>query len=282
MAQFTNQAQLSYNNSVTNSNIAVGELLEVLSAKKAAVRTTYEQNGIVTYVISMVNSGATPLNGLTITDNLGAYTAAGVTLTPLTYVPDSIAYYVNGVLQNDPAVTDSPFTVTGINIPAGGNAVIIYEARVNQYAPLGTDDTIVNQATVSGVGITPIAVMETVTASDEPSLSITKSISPVPVTENGRLTYTFVISNTGNTAVDAGDLATVTDVFDPILSDLTVTFNGTAWTSPANYTYNQTTGEFATVAGQITVPAATYMQDAATGVWSVTPGTATLVVTGTV
>ena len=30
MAQFTNQAQLRYGNSIANSNIAVGELLEVL------------------------------------------------------------------------------------------------------------------------------------------------------------------------------------------------------------------------------------------------------------
>ena len=40
MAQFTNQAQLSYNNATINSNVAVGEVLEVLSANKTAVTTT--------------------------------------------------------------------------------------------------------------------------------------------------------------------------------------------------------------------------------------------------
>ena len=30
MARFTNQAQLRYGNSIANSNIAVGEILEVL------------------------------------------------------------------------------------------------------------------------------------------------------------------------------------------------------------------------------------------------------------
>ena len=34
MARFTNQAQLRYGNNVANSNIAVGEILEVLSATK--------------------------------------------------------------------------------------------------------------------------------------------------------------------------------------------------------------------------------------------------------
>ena len=36
MARFTNQAQLRYGNAVTNSNIAVGEILEVLSAKNGS------------------------------------------------------------------------------------------------------------------------------------------------------------------------------------------------------------------------------------------------------
>ena len=59
--------------------------------------------------------------------------------------------------------------------------------------------------------------------------------------------------------------ATITDTFNPILSGLTVTFNGTAWTAPTNYTYNESTGLFATAAGQITVPAATFTQDPETG-----------------
>ena len=57
MARFTNQAQLKYGNAVTNSNIAVGEILEVLSASKTAVRDTYGQNDSVTYLIALVNSG---------------------------------------------------------------------------------------------------------------------------------------------------------------------------------------------------------------------------------
>ena len=60
MARFTNQAQLKYGNAVTNSNIAVGEILEVLSASKTAVRDTYGQNDSVTYLIALVNSGTVP------------------------------------------------------------------------------------------------------------------------------------------------------------------------------------------------------------------------------
>ena len=76
--------------------------------------------------------------------------------------------------------------------------------------------------------------------------------------------------------------AVVSDTFDPILNPINVTFNGTPWSAGTNYTYDSGTGQFSTVAGQITVPAATYTQDPTTGIWSMTPGVSTLVVRGTV
>ena len=91
-----------------------------------------------------------------------------------------------------------------------------------------------------------------------------------------------MIENTGNTAVEATANAVVTDVFDPILTNITVTLDGTPWTAQTNYTYDQTTGNFATLPGQITVPAATYTQNPETGVWTTVPGTVTLVVSGTI
>ncbi len=283
MATFTNQAQLRVNNTVTNSNVAVGEVLEVLAATKTAVVENYTNDGTVTYVVQLVNTGDTALTGITVSDNLGAYEFDTQTLVPLDYVDGSIRYFTNGVLQATPAVTAGPpLVVTGITVPANGTATLIYETRVNEFAPLGTDGTIVNEATVSGGGITPVVATETVTAENEANLAITKSISPVPVVENGRLTYTFTIQNTGNEAVEAGDNAVITDTFDPILTDLVVTFNGTTWTEGVNYTYNEATGEFATITGQVTVPAATFTQDPTTGAFVVTPGTSTLTVTGTV
>lgn len=97
----------------------------------------------------------------------------------------------------------------------------------------------------------------------------------------GQITYTFVISNTGNTEATATGNVVVTDTFAPILRNIAVTYNGTAWTEGTNYTYNAATGVFTTLAGQITVPAATFTQNT-DGTFTVTPGTATLVITGTV
>jgi len=283
MAQFTNQATLSYNNAVINSNIAVGEILEVLSATKTAVGDSYSQNDNVTYVISIVNAGAAAFTGLSLTDDLGAYSFGTGTVTPLTYVDSTVRYYENGILQTAPAVTvGPPLTISGISVPAGGNAIIIYEAEVNQFAPASLESVITNTAVLSGGGITPITVTETISALSEPLLTITKSVSPVPVTENGRLTYTFLIQNTGNTPIEATENAVITDIFDPILSNLAVVFNGTAWTEGPDYAYDEATGTFTTVGGNITVPAATYSQDPTTGAWTVNPGVSTLVISGTV
>ena len=90
MARFTNQAQLQYGNVIANSNIAVGEILEVLSATKTAVRNTYGQSDSITYIVSIVNSGTVALNGITLTDNLGEYEFNEVALVPLTYVSNTV------------------------------------------------------------------------------------------------------------------------------------------------------------------------------------------------
>ena len=245
MARFTNQAQLRYGNNVANSNIAVGEILEVLSATKTAVKNTYNQNDTITYVVSIVNSGNTAINGLTLSDNLGAYTFNTNTLVPLTYVNNTAKYYTNGTLQAAPAVTQGPpLSITGISVQAGGNATVIYEAALNEYAPLGTE--------------------------------------AVPVTDNGTLTYTFRIQNYGSVAATNTTGVVITDTFAPVLNNLTAALNGTAWTAATDYTYNEATGTFSSTAGVITVPAATYPQDSTTGAWVVTPGESTLVITGTV
>lgn len=286
MARFTNQAQLRYGNAVANSNIAVGEILEVLSATKTAVRKTYRANDSITYVISIVNAGDTSFAGLILNDTLGSYPFGTTTLTPLTYVEDSIKYYINGILQAPlPVTAGPPLSINDISVPARGNVTIIYETALNEFAPVSIESEITNTAVITGgliTSITPITVDETVEALSEPILSITKSVSPVPVTENGTLTYTFLIQNTGNTAAEEADSLTVTDTFDPRLTNLSVSFNGKTWSDPANYTYDETTGVFSTVAGQITVPAATFEQNTTTGGWIVTPGTSTLVVTGTI
>ena len=284
MAIFSNQATLTYNGNSTNSNIAYGEILDVLVATKTAVEGTYTPGELVTYVVTLRNTGAAALTGLIVTDDLGGYPFGGATVYPLTYEAGSIAQFTDGVPQAAPAVVAGPpMVISGITVPAGGDVVLVYQARANEYANPAVGGTINNTVTVTGDGLsTPITATETVTVAAGPDLSICKSITPSQVVDNDRVTYTFVIQNSGNEAVVATDNAAITDTFDPILTALTVTFNGAVWTEGVQYNYNEATGLFTTVPGQILVPAATYVQNPVTGVYTATPGIATLIVTGTI
>ena len=284
MAIYTNQATLSYNNVVVNSNIATGEILEVLNIQKSALNSFYDNNSIITYVLTLNNTGSNVLTDLTVTDNLGAYVYNTLTLVPLTYVDGSIRYLVNGVLQTPPTVVPGPpFQVTGVTVPANGNVAILYQATPNNFAPISDGSTITNTATVNGGGLTnPVASTTSLPAATVPVLSIVKSISPIPVVENGTVTYTFVISNSSTAPATVDENVVLTDTFNPILSNLNATFNGVTWVEGTNYTYNQTTGLFTSSNGAITVPAATVVQDPTTGAYTVTPGTSTLVISGTI
>ncbi len=282
MATFFNQATLSYSGGTTNSNITSGEVITALSAGKQALTTTYNTGDDITYVVSLVNTGTTPYTGVTITDDLGAYEVEGQTYTPLTYVADSARLYINGVLQADPTVTGTePLTVSPVTVPAGGNALLIYSVNVNEFAPLASAETVTNSVTVSGAGLAaPLSADAVITAATAPDLTVSKTLSPTVVNENGAVTYTFVVQNSGNAEATAGDNVQITDTFTPALTNLTVTLNGTPLAEGTDYTYTEGTGLFQTVPGRITVPAATYTRDTGTGQWTVVPGFATLAVSG--
>ena len=284
MAIFSNQATLTYNGTSTNSNVAYGEILDVLAAAKISVEGSYTPDTLVTYAVTLRNTGNSALNGLTVTDDLGGYEFNGATIYPLTYEDGSATLFNNGVPQADPAVTAGPpLVITGINIPGGGDAVLVYQARANDFADPTLEGTIDNTVSVTGDGLSaPITATETVNAASAPALTVSKSITPSQVVDNDRVTYTFVIENSGNEAVVVTDNAAISDTFDPLLSALAVTFNGTSWTEGVEYNYDEASGVFTTVPGQITVPAATYTQDSVTGAYTATPGIATLTVTGTI
>lgn len=278
MATFFNQATLSYGDNVTNSNVTTGEIVSGIALTKTAVSANYGDGDGITYVITLVNATATDRTGVSVSDNLGVYTLGTTSLVPLTYVDGSVLYYQNGVLQPAPSVTaGTELTISGITVPAGGNATIVYEATTNSFAPLAAGSDIINTVTSGEETATA-----TVGVREEAALTIAKAICPAVVSDNGEITYTFVIQNSGNLAADTAENVTVTDTFSPALNNITVTLDGATLAEGTGYTYNEATGEFATIAGVITVPAATYVQNPTTGVITTTPGVAVLTVKGTV
>lgn len=284
MATFFNQATLSYNGNVVNSNVVSGEILSVLSASKTAIGPGYGESDEITYVINIINSGNSAFNGLTLTDDLGAYPFNSSSLTPLDYIDGSLSYFVNGTLAATPTVSAGPpLTVSGINVPANSNVSLVYKARLNEFAPLEAGSVIVNTATLSGVGFTPIEFSAAIPVDSFIDLSITKAISPSTVSQNGSVTYTFVIRNNGNRDAVATDNVVVTDVFSPALVPIVnVTVDGTPIALGSGYNYNSATGEFSTVVGALTVPAATYDRDPVTGAFVTLPGVTVLTVTGNI
>ncbi len=281
MPTFQNRAALTVGGNVINSNVVQGEVTDVLRITKTAIDGSYGPGDTVTYAVSVVNTGTAPYTGLTLTDNLGEYEFNGQNLTPLDYVADSIHVYSNGTLITPaPAVTE-PFSVTGLTVPAGGNLLIVYSADVNRFASPAADGTIVNTATIAGAALgTALTAEETVTANTDPVLTITKAICPSVISENGTVTYTFVIQNTGNTPVEADAAAVITDTFETTMTGMQVTFNGQPWTENTDYTYNNGTGLFTTTS-PITVPAAAVTQDPTTGEWNLQPGVSELVISAT-
>ena len=158
--------------------------------------------------------------------------------TFLEYVDGSARLYIGGAPAAAPTVIQGPpLTVSGINIPTGSNALVIYEARVTEFAPLADGSVITNTVTANSDCVEDLTSEASVTVESAPRLSIAKAICPAEVSCAGELTYTFVIQNTGNAPVVATDDLSVADTFIPILDGITVTYNGEAWSEGVNYSY---------------------------------------------
>lgn len=276
MAAFTNRATLSYRGVTAASNTVTGEIVGVLSAEKSALASDYYEGTGITYIISLLNSGDTAITGVTVTDDLGA---AGGT-APLDYQVGSAVWFLDGVRQGSVTVdTDDGLMFTGITVPANGSSLIIYDTNVNAFAPLSQGSSIVNTATVSAAGISSIDATAEVPVSAEPVLTVQKALSPLTVSENGRVTYTFTIENSGNLPADEEDGTVLADTFDPVLTDLSVTLDGAPLSLTSGYTYDPVAGAFSTVSGVITVPAASFSK-ASSGETTIVPGVTVLTVSG--
>ncbi len=287
MASFFNQATLIYDGATTTSNITEGQLLICVTGTKTAASADYAKGDGITYVVSVTNSGAITENNITVTDDLGTFTPEFVTnsVTPLEYIDGSAKLYINGVLSDAPTVAIGADSVSfsGIDLPAGANALLIYEARVNEYAPLSVGSTITNTVSITGgARVDTVTDSATVPVREWTSLTIAKAISPAMINDNGEITYTFIIQNTGNAPAVATDNVIVTDIFNPALGNLSVALDGEELELGTGYSYNEATGAFATVGGAIPVPAATFTVNSNTGVVSVIPGVVVLTVSGTV
>ena len=282
MAIITNQANLTYTYGTTTasvaSNLATTELLAALSAAKRVLDDAYRFNSDLTYILSFENDGSSAITNLPVLDNLGAYPPAGAAapVQPLTYTGPA-ALYLDGVFSEEltPAVQDGGVLFTIPEIPAGSTALLIYKATVNRFAPLAPGSEIENTASIGAAD--PLTASATVPVASYADVSITKEMTPDPVSAGDAMTVTFTIENRGNE--EATDLQLVDD-FPLPLSDVAVTVNGAPF---SDFTFeNSRLSLPAGTQTTLSVPAATFSQDAATGAITVIPGRLMIVLTGTV
>ena len=284
MATIINQASLSYTYGATTANVlsnpAVTVINAPLSLEKRVLEDAYRLDDELTFILSLTNEGETTLSDIEITDNLGAFTPAGAAanVVPLTYAGPA-ELFLDGVFSEalTPQLTDAGVVFTIPGIPAGSNALLLYKARVNEYAPLDAGSEITN--TVSVDTSEPLSASATVPVDSYADVTIEKEMSPNPIADGGLLTVTFTIDNRGN--AEATDLM-LTDAFPVSLENVAVTVNGAPVTDFTFENNTLTLPAAGSVKTTLAVPAATFTRSTQTGAVTVDPGVLTVVVTGTI
>ena len=265
------------------SNIAEISVESAVGFTKTSLGDTYTDNSVLTYILTVTNSSGSEITGSTITDNLGTYVFGTAELTPLEYVSPAVLL-VNGQDLSAQLSVDSStqgsLTFTVPSIPAGATANIIYKAQVNDYAPLALDSTIVNTSTFeSNSECADTSASATVSVANAANISIIKQMCPNPVICGETITYTIKIYNYGNTAAEN---VILTDDFNPAPANITVSRDGVLLLG-TDYTYVDGTLTVLTANGEsVTVPPATFIQDPATGLITITPSVVEYTITGTI
>ena len=287
MATIENFATVSYTSGgVTEtkvSNLAEIGLESAISFTKTTLGETYGEDEVVTYILSMTNTSTSAITNVSITDDLGTFVFGTLELTPLTYAPPALLLIdgqdVSAQLTVDTATAGS-LVFSFPTLPAGATANIVYRAAVNEYAPLDVDAGITNTATLtSDSDCADGTASATITAVSAANVSVFKQMSPNPVICGDTVTYTIRIYNYGNIVAEN---VVLTDTFNPAPTNITVSRDGTLL--PANE-YSYVDGTLTVPAGTTTavsVPAATFVRDATTGIVTVTPGMIEYTITGTI
>ncbi len=191
--------------------------LQSYSVAKTSSATTVNPGGIVTYEVTVTNTGQTDY-----TDEDPASFS-----DDLTGVLDDAAY--NGDATNGAVVTGVTLTWEG-SLEVGESITVTYSVTVDN--PVNGDNDLRNAAVPTGPGGDCETEDGCETSTLVQSYSTTKTADTDEVVLGGTITYTIEIENTGAVAYTDGEPATFTDDLSAILDD--ATYNDDA-TSGATY-----------------------------------------------
>lgn len=279
MAEFYNQAALSFAEGTVLSNEIHGEIIDKVEMTKDSLAKCYKIGDNIAYIVQIINNTENDYSALTLSDNLGKNS----TSAPLKYVPGSVRYYINGELQ--PAITPkstNPLIFDGISLPAKGVTTVAYDMVVNELADAVEDGEITTISTLSHSAFCRFIIAKNkIELCKEPILSIVKNACPLSVTEGDYINYSFTVLNHGFSEAGEEEKIVLSDLFNPRLSNISVSYNGNPWTKGKDFDYSETTGSFKTKA-LITVPAASFQIESATSKRVLKPGSSMIIIRGKV
>jgi uncharacterized repeat protein (TIGR01451 family) len=151
--------------------------LPVLGIAKQAAAGVFPGN-VLAYTITVSNTGDAPADPLVITDTYDARTSF-VAADP---APDADA------TDNNVWTFDS--------VSPGQAVTVLVTVTVSASAPV--DTTLINEVEASSPGADTVTTTADTVVNDPPVLEVTKTFTPALVTNGEILTYTIVVSNTGN------------------------------------------------------------------------------------
>jgi len=222
-------------------------LIPALTITQAASVTTTTPGSVVSYTITVDNTGQTPYTGATVTDDLTSIQ------NDATYNSDAAAT-AGAVSYTDPVLT-----WTGTLNP-GDTATITFSITVNN-PDLG-DKHLNNTVTSTDPGSTcpptgPAPACSTAVTVLVPALRITKTANVSTTTPGSAVSYTITLRDTGQTSYTG---ATVTDDLTSVLDDAAYNANAIAtagtlsYTAPTlTWTGNLSPGGTATITYSVTV-----------------------------
>ncbi|MBO1739252.1 isopeptide-forming domain-containing fimbrial protein [Leifsonia sp. TF02-11] len=197
-------------------------LVQSYRVVKTSPATTVTPGQVVPYTITITNTGQVP------------YTAAdpAVFSDDLTKVLDDATY--NGDATNGATVAGSTLSWSGA-LAVGATVTVTYSVTIN--TP-DTGDHVLDNAVVTGpTGNCPVGSTDPACAVQIPTKSfhITKSASSSTTTPGATVTYTIVVTNTGQVDYTAAAPAKFTDDLSGVLDDATYNndaTNGAVYSAP--------------------------------------------------
>lgn len=273
--QIPNQAIITYQSGQKKqtalSNVTKARKEKPFQVSKQALEEHYDSQDKITYLLFTTNKTPQMLEKITIQDDLGKQNNSHA---PLTYLANA-QLYVEGHRVHDLSVEtkkdEVAFTIT--HLAPHATAIVIYQAAINQYAPLAQNSQITTRSVWSSEDHSDALICtHTLQARPQAHLSITKTMSPNPVTSGQELTCVFQLANSGNIPAE---VLTFEDHFDPAPEHLHIYIEGTPL-NPEDYDYQQ--GKLL-IHKKIIVPPAQYEQDSE-GERTLLPGLVHLTVSG--